>query len=71
MAKKIQDGERAAGNPDFQGFVFEGKASESLTCNAVEWIYSYGGGTVIDPDKKTLQSTIRMPLRRLKQRKAG
>jgi trehalose/maltose transport system substrate-binding protein len=52
MAKKIQDGERAAGNPDFQGFVFEGKASESVTCNAVEWIYSYGGGTVVDPDKK-------------------
>ena len=51
MARKIQDGERAAGNPDFQGFVFEGKASESVTCNAVEWIYSYGGGTVIDPDK--------------------
>jgi trehalose/maltose transport system substrate-binding protein len=41
MAKRIQDGERAAGRPDFQGFVFEGKASESLTCNALEWIYSY------------------------------
>jgi trehalose/maltose transport system substrate-binding protein len=52
MAKKIQDGERAAGKPDFQGFVFEGKAGESLTCNALEWIYSYGGGSVIDPDKK-------------------
>jgi trehalose/maltose transport system substrate-binding protein len=52
MAKKIQDGERAAGNPDFQGFVFEGKASESVTCNALEWIYSYGGGSVIEPDKK-------------------
>jgi trehalose/maltose transport system substrate-binding protein len=51
MAKKIQDGERAAGNPDFQGFVFEGKASESVTCNALEWIYSYGGGSVIEPDK--------------------
>jgi trehalose/maltose transport system substrate-binding protein len=52
MAKKIQDGERAAGKPDFQGFVFEGKASESVTCNALEWIYSYGGGSVIAPDKK-------------------
>ncbi len=52
MAKKIQDGERAAGNPDFQGFVFEGKASESVTCNALEWIYSFGGGSVIEPDKK-------------------
>jgi len=52
MAKKIQDGERKDGKADFQGFVFEGKASESITCNAVEWIYSFGGGTVIDPDKK-------------------
>ena len=38
MAKKIQDGERKAGKPDFQGFVFEGKASESVTCNALEWV---------------------------------
>jgi trehalose/maltose transport system substrate-binding protein len=52
MAKKIQDGERAASKPDFQGFVFEGMASESVTCNALEWIYSYGGGSVIEPDKK-------------------
>ena len=52
MAKKIQDGERAAGKPDFQGFVFQGRASEGLTCNALEWIYSYGGGSVIEPDKK-------------------
>ena len=52
MAKKIQDGERQAGKADFQGFVFEGKASESVTCNAIEWVYSYGGGTIIDPDRK-------------------
>ena len=52
MAKKIQDGERKAGKPDFQGFVFEGKASESVTCNALEWVYSYGGGVIIEPDKK-------------------
>jgi trehalose/maltose transport system substrate-binding protein len=52
MAKKIQDGERKAGNPDFQGFVFEGKASETLTCNALEWIYSFGGGRVVEPDLK-------------------
>ena len=45
MAKKIQDGERAAGKADFHGFVFEGKASESVTCNALEWIYSFNGGT--------------------------
>ena len=32
--------------------MFEGKASESVTCNTLEWIYSYGGGSVIEPDKK-------------------
>jgi trehalose/maltose transport system substrate-binding protein len=47
-AKKIQDGERAAGNRDFHGFVFQGKAYEGLTCNALEWIDSYKGGTVVD-----------------------
>ena len=52
MAKKIQDGERKEGKKDFQGFVFQGRASEGLTCNALEWIYSYGGGSVIEPDKK-------------------
>jgi trehalose/maltose transport system substrate-binding protein len=52
MAKKIQDGERKDGKPDFQGFVFEGKASESVTCNAIEWVYSYGGGDIVEPDKK-------------------
>src|SRR5262245_48099235 len=40
MAKKIQDGERKDGKKDFQGFVFQGKASESVTCDALEWIYS-------------------------------
>jgi len=52
MAKKIQEGERAAGLMDFQGFVFEGKASESLTCNAIEWVYSYGGGSIVERDKR-------------------
>jgi trehalose/maltose transport system substrate-binding protein len=52
MAKKIQEGERAAGKPDFQGFVFQGKASESVTCDAIEWIYSFNGGSIVEPDKK-------------------
>ena len=52
MAKKIQEGERAAGQKDFHGYVFQGKASESVTCNALEWIYSYGGGTIVEPGKK-------------------
>src|SRR6516165_10479010 len=52
MAKKIQDGERKDGKKDFQGFVFQGKAAETVTCNGLEWIYSFGGGVIIEPDKK-------------------
>ena len=52
MAKRIQDGERAAGKADFHGFVFQGKAGETVTCDAIEWIYSFNGGTIVEPDKK-------------------
>ena len=51
-AKKIQDAERKAGNKDMQGFVFQGKAYEGLTCDALEWVASFGGGTIVEPDGK-------------------
>jgi len=51
-AKKVMDGERKAGNGDMQGFVFQGKAYEGLSCNAIEWVASYGGGSIIDADGK-------------------
>lgn len=51
-AKKVQDGERAAGSGNFWGFVFQGQAYEGLTCNALEWVDSFGGGTFIDPSGK-------------------
>lgn len=49
-AKEIQDAERAAGNPDMQGFVFQGNAYEGLTCDALEWVTSYGGGQIVEAD---------------------
>jgi trehalose/maltose transport system substrate-binding protein len=51
-AKKVQDAERKAGNKDMWGFVFQGKAYEGLTCNALEWVASHGGGTIIDAEGK-------------------
>lgn len=49
-AKEIQEKERAAGQTDFWGFVFQANAYEGLTCNALEWIKSSGGGQIVEPD---------------------
>lgn len=48
--KTILDKERAAGNQELQGYVFQGRAYEGLTCNGLEWIASYGGGTLVEDD---------------------
>ncbi|HKK83375.1 MAG TPA: ABC transporter substrate-binding protein, partial [Atribacterota bacterium] len=50
MAEKVMQGERAAGNQDFWGFVFQGNSYEGLTCDALEWVYSYDGGSIVEPD---------------------
>lgn len=47
-AKEIQDKERAAGQKDMWGFVFQGSAYEGLTCNALEWVASAGGGHIVE-----------------------
>jgi trehalose/maltose transport system substrate-binding protein len=50
IAARIQQGERAAGNDRLWGFVWQGRAYEGLTCNALEWVASYGGGNIVEPD---------------------
>ena len=56
MAKKIQTGEQKT-NPSFYGFVFQGNAYEGLTCNALEWIASAGGGHYIDNGKASINNS--------------
>src|SRR5437764_4236005 len=55
MATKIQAGERKD-NPNFYGFVYQGNAYEGLTCDALEWIASAGGGNIIDNGKVTINN---------------
>ena len=40
----------AEGNADLFGFVFQGAAYEGLTCDALEWVNSNGGGQIVEPD---------------------
>ena len=54
-AKKIMDGEKGS-NANFTGFVFQGKAYEGLTCDALEWIASNGGGLIIENGKVTVDN---------------
>ncbi len=51
MAARIQAGERAKGRKQFWGFVWQGAADEGLTCDALEWQATEGGGRIIEEDK--------------------
>lgn len=48
-ASAVVSAEREAGR-DMWGWVFQARAYEGLTCNALEWVASFGGGTIVDDD---------------------
>ncbi len=51
-ARIIMQGERQAGDARMWGYVFQGRAYEGLTVNALEWVASHGGGSIVAPDGK-------------------
>jgi len=51
MAFRIQQGERTRGDKNFWGFVWPGAPDEGLTCLALEWQMSEGGGRIIEANQ--------------------
>jgi trehalose/maltose transport system substrate-binding protein len=49
-ARAIMQAERAAGRERMWGFVFQARAYEGLTVNALEWLDSHGGGRIVEED---------------------
>ncbi|QYF92588.1 ABC transporter substrate-binding protein [Massilia sp. PAMC28688] len=48
-ARLIQNGERSGGNKRMWGYIWQGQPYEGLTCDALEWILSHGGGSIVEP----------------------
>jgi trehalose/maltose transport system substrate-binding protein len=49
-AAAVMQAERAAGSERMWGYVFQARAYEGLTVNALEWLAAHGAGTVVEPD---------------------
>lgn len=49
-AETVMKAERDAGNDKFWGFVWQGRAYEGLTCDALEWVASHNGGTIVNAE---------------------
>jgi len=47
-AARIQKQERLRGIDDMWGWVWQGAPYEGLTCNALEWLLSYGSAGIVD-----------------------
>jgi trehalose/maltose transport system substrate-binding protein len=71
MARTIQAGERDGGNANFWGFVWQGAPYEGLTCNALEWIASQGGGALIEDGQVTINNTYAVQALQRAQRWVG
>jgi trehalose/maltose transport system substrate-binding protein len=56
-ARIVMAAERAAGNDRIWGYVFQGRAYEGLTVNALEWLHSHGAGTIVAPDGRVTVDT--------------
>jgi trehalose/maltose transport system substrate-binding protein len=52
IALEIMEKEKALGDTNLAGYVAQFNFYEGLTCNIMEWIWSHGGGTILNADKE-------------------